>query len=323
MHPIVTARGLAAVALLAALAACAPSSYSVKTPTPSTVPLAGSVAAPPKLFLNDQRPVDGRTFHGGILPAALQSGGQPIDPPAWLASALQAELKARGLATDVVQGSAGLPRIDLRTFRIQNHRTSGYSPFVTFTFISADLQTGPMSKRIGVFVKRGKVPVWSFDEIIEPTLNEPLSLATKELAAKIAATLGGWRARDADVDALAARLATRTEASFHDVYALAFTNNPRAIPTLAKLTTDADEYVRLAAISGLGTLGATGEFARLKSLAEATGGLWQDRAMALKSIGDLGTAEAKAYLQERWKQQGSGPVDNDATWTAMIFALYL
>ena len=75
--------------------------------------------------------------------------------------------------------------MSIKRLHIQNARVSGFSPFITFTSVRADLMTPRGSQRITAYIKRGKVPVWSFDEVIEPTYNEPLGLLTKELAAKI------------------------------------------------------------------------------------------------------------------------------------------
>lgn len=306
------------------LSACAPKDYVIQSPSPSGMSFEGAATQSlPKLGFNDVRPIDQRVFSSGVLPASLKSGQSPIDPPVFLATSLQAELKSRGVQVEVTPGDKALPYLDLRTYRIQNHRVSAYSPFVTLTFLSVDLQTGPATRRIGVFVKRGKVPVWSFDEIVEPTLNQPLSLATKELASKIAGTLASYKSSDKAVDDLIAKLATRSDNSFLDVYALGFTNNSKAIPTLVGLTKDTDEYVRLAAISSLGNVGASSQFALLKSLYEQQDGLWQDRAMALKAIGDLGLPESKELLEQELKRLSSGQSDNDAKWTTQIIALYL
>jgi len=187
------------------------------------------------LTLVDQRPPDGRTFSSGTIPAGVRVQGAPLDPPGFLAEHLSAELASRGLPARVSTGSgASEPRIDLRAFRIQNYRASGWTAFFASTFISADLVTGGVTKRIGVFVRRGKLPQWSFDEVNEPTMGVPLSLAVKDLASKVANQLYGYRAPDAKVQELVARLAgTHVENSFLDVYELGFTNNPLAIEPVA------------------------------------------------------------------------------------------
>ena len=305
----------------AVFSACAPSSYVVKPPTPSGIKYETKAAVPKtQLSVIDARRLDDRTFSSGVLPAALVINDAPIDGYKFLAEHLGAELASRGVPVTTTTTDAGVPRLHVRTFRMQNHRVNAYSPFVTFTFLSVDLETTRGKQRYGVFIKRGKVPVWSFDELIEPTLNQPLALAVRELATKIAGTTYGYRASDATVKELVGKLATRTENSYLDVYALGFTNNPTAIEPLLKLLDDSDEYVRLAAISSLGTLRATGQVARLKSIYQGQG-QWQDRAMAIKAMADIGTAETDAFIEAELKRV-STLTDKDATWTTQILALY-
>ncbi len=321
MHVRHLARMAACVAALGLLAGCAPKSYSVRHPAPSNNLVFGAAAPATTLTLVDARPGAGRAFSSGVLPAALTVDGAPLDAASYLAKNLQAELVARGLPTQIVTAGEALPTLELTAFRMQNHRANGFSPFVTLTFLGGDLVTPEGKQRLGVFVKRGKVPVWSFDEVVEPTFNQPLSLAIKELAAKIAARLHGARSSDADVDRLVKAIATRGDDSYLDVYALGFTNNSRAIGPMAGLARDPDEYVRLAAISSLGTLGATDQLGLLTSIYRE-GNLWQDRAMALKAIGDLESAEAEAFLQAEHAALDARAGDKEVDWMLQVVRLY-
>lgn len=315
---------LFASATVLSLTACAPSAYTVKEPTPSSQRYQNANTTATTIGQTDGRAGDEKIFSNGTLPATLKIGKQAIDPPAFLATQVSAELASRGLPVQVVNGSNGIPQASLHTFRIQNHRASGFSPFVTLTFISAELDTGTEKKRIGVFVKRGKVPVWSFDEVVEPTFSQPLSLAVKEYSSKIANALYNYRSADSEVDALVAKLSgTLDDNSFLDVYALGFTNNPKAINTVAELTKSPNEYVRLAAISALGNLRASTQFDLLKSIYSSQTNQWSDRAMAIKSIGDLDTAQSKAFLVAEMKRWEATKSDKEAQWTTQIIGLYL
>lgn len=326
-HVIRWLRVAALVSSAALLSACAPSSYLVKKPVPSGLAGSAASAQPATWVIDDQRKGAERDFSTGVLTAGLRTEAGPIQPAPFLAEQLQAELASRGLPVQVRAAATDVaPNLFLQTFRMQNHRANGFAPFVTFTYLSADIDTPTGKKRVTAFVKRGKVPVWSFDEVIEPTLNQPLSLAVKELATKVAAQAYGWRASDATLAALLAKLAppAKLEGDAHlDVYALGFTNHPGAKERLVQLTQHADEYVRLAAISSLGTLGATDQFGLLKGLYERRDAIWQDRAMAIKSIGDLGTPEARALLSEELKRWESGKGDKESIWTAQVIRLYL
>lgn len=314
-----------ALALTAGLsAACAPKEYVVKAPEPSRVALQGTPQAQLHLVLKDARVSNQPPFFSGTLPGTLRFADSPLDPLAFVRGQLQAELQSRGLPIDVSNGDDSNPRLDLLSFRMTNTRVSAYAPFVTSTFISADLHYGPMTKRIAVWVKRGKVPVWSFEEVVEPTMNEPLSISIKELATKVAAALGGYQASDQAVSEAVDRLQHRSDTSYLDVYALGFTNNPHAIEPLLNLLSDPDDYVRMAALSSLGTLHATAQFERLKSIHENHAAAWEDRVMSLKAIGDLDTPESRAYLAEQAKDL-SGPQTTDYTngFMNQVLQLYL
>lgn len=308
-------------AVMTLLSACAPGSYAVKNPAPSNLAFA-TPAPQTAISVVDQRAGSERVFFSGVLASTLTVDGTPIDAPAYLSRNLQAELASRGVPAQVSAGEGAFPRLDLKSFRMQNYRASAYSPFVSFTFLSVDLETSAGKQRLGVFVKRGKVPVWSFEEIVEPTLNQPLSLAVKELAAKVAGRLYGSRSSDAEVERLTTKLKSRNDDSYLDVYSLGFTNNEKAVATLLDLTRDSDEYVRMAAISSLGTLGAKDQLDLLKSIYR-DGNMWQDRAMALKAIGDLDTPESKSFLAEQLATLQAKGTDKDAAWSIQVIGLYM
>ncbi len=262
-------------------------------------------------------------FSSGVLPAALTLDGAPLDSARFLAENVNKELESRGLLVTTAIDDRGLPRVHLRTFDIVNSRETGFGVFVTHTFISADLETEAGNKRIAFFFKRGKVPVWAFDEVIEPVFNEPLSLAVKEFAAKLANALYGVRVSDDAVRGLMRKLdGARSATSFMDVYALGFTNNPMAVDKLVELIEDRDDYVRLAALSSLGNLGASDQLPLLKTIYETTGRIWQDRAMAIKAIGDIGNAEANAYIEAEAARLQKLPASSDVIWMRRVLGLY-
>ncbi|MBB5205821.1 hypothetical protein HNQ51_003148 [Inhella inkyongensis] len=312
-----------ALLALPVLTACAPQAYLLKHPDPSGLRVELSGPSAETLKLEDQRKGTERDFSSGTLPATLRTQEGPVDPPAFLAKALQAELASRGLPLQVQAGS-GPAAIQLQTFRVLNHRSNGFSPFVTLTFLAADVDTPRGKERVVAFVRRGKVPVWSFDEVVEPTFNQPMSLAVKELASKIAAQRYGYKGTDAQVDALVKKLSAtpRSAEAFLDVHALGTLHNPKAVPFLVGLLKDSDEYVRAAAMASLGVLKAQDQFGQLKSIYEGRDAQWADRAMALKAIGDLGSPEAKQYLAKElkhWEAKGS---DKEAMWTAQVIRLF-
>lgn len=316
----------AAFALLATLAltACAPPNYNVRAPTPSGLKYVVGGAAPEKTFaVLDERRADGKIFSSGVLPAELKLDGKPIDPVPFFTQQLQAELASRGLPAKVSTAATPPPAIHLKDYRMENMRTNAYTPFISLTYISADVDTGEGTKRIGAFVTRGKTPVWSFEEIIEPTFNQPLGLGIQEFASKFANSVYGFRASDETVKSLTAKInGARTPNTFLDVYALGFTNNPAAVDTLIGLTKDSQEYVRQAAIASLGNIGAATQFGLLKTIYQDQSVAWQDRCIALKSIADLGSAESKAFITDEAKRLGANS-SKELQVMSRILALYL
>lgn len=317
------AAGAALFATLA-LTACAPPNYNVKAPSPSGLKYVVAGSAPAASYtVVDERRADGKIFSYGILPAELKIDDVPIDAVPFFTKQLQAELASRGLPATLAHGASGSPAIRLKDYRMENMRTNAYTPFITLTYISADVETADGKRRIGAFVTRGKTPVWSFEEIIEPTFNQPLGIGIQEFASKFANTVYGFRASDETVKALTTKInGARTPETFLDVYALGFTNNPAALDTLIGLTRDSQEYVRQAAIASLGNLGASNQFGLLKTIYQDATVSWQDRCIALKSIADLGTAESKEFITAEAKRLGADS-SKEMQVMSRILALYL
>ena len=114
---------------------------------------------------------------------SLTHEGVALEPVDYLATYTVAELAGRGIP--VAASDAGDAEVRINKIAMRNYRSTGFSPFTTTTMLSADVVGPTDTHRVGAFLMRGKVPVWSFDEIIEPTLNQPLELLVQELAAKI------------------------------------------------------------------------------------------------------------------------------------------
>jgi HEAT repeat protein len=106
---------------------------------------------------------------------------------------------------------------------------------------------------------------------------------------------------------------------------LGFSNNPAAIDALVDMTKSAHEYIRLAAISSLGTINAKGQVEHLIALFNGES-IWQDRAMAVKSLGDIavmGDERAMAFLQNDVEPKLQGESAAGAEWVREILGLYL
>jgi hypothetical protein len=312
-----------AAAAMALITACAPPTYAIKTPPVTGLKYASTgEQAKTQISVIDERP--NKQFSSGRLPADLIFEKAPVDHIQFLTKHLAAELKSRGLNADSIVGDNGQPKVHVKTFKMINHRVNAYTSFYTFTYLGADLESSNGNKRIGIFVQGDKVPVWSFDEVVEPIFNQPMGIIVQEFSSKVANQLFNYRASDDQVTALIGRIAdSNSKTRYMDTYALGFTNNPAAIEKLVTLTKDKDDYVRLAAISSLGMLKATEQLPMLKAMYEKPNGLWQERAMAIKAIGDMDTEETKAYLTAQMKNLESAAPTPDNNRIAQLIGLYL
>jgi len=304
------------LAVLGLFQGCAPSSYLVKKPSPSNIPYHEiEEVKHHSIVVNDLRAGDDKKFSYGTLNADLILENVTIDPIRFLKKSTELEFLERGLPVSF--DSQNSLDIDVKTLVMKNHRINGFSPFVTFTYLKANLEVNGIKEPISVFIRRGKVPVWSFDEVIQPTLNEPLSLLVKEFAAKINSYVYRQKISNEDVESLISKI--NENGSYLDVYQLGFGNNLKAIPFLKELTTSKDEYKRQAAISSLGILDAEDEIELLKALYK-NGKSWSDKAMALKAIGDLGIDEGDEFLK---KEQSTFASDPKKYWVNDLVNLYL
>ncbi len=303
------------------LQGCAPSVYNIDEPDQSDNKYTKKDSKKYKgLYLVDSRIDTEKVFSSGTLTADLTIAEKPIEPIAYLKKYTEKELKSKGLNISLNQ-SNGI-KIDILKFNINNQRTNAYTPFNTFTMLSADINLKNKKHRIAAYIHRGKVPVWGFGEIVEPTLNQPMELVVKEFAAKLNNRLYGQRVSSEKVRDMAARIlnAPAGEVDYLDVYELGFSNNWVAIKPLKKLTKHNSEYVRMAAISSIGTLRDKKQLSFLKSIYNNSQS-WHDRAIAIKAIGDLSTPEShKFLLKEKNSLLNSSKEDQ---WIHQVIDLYI
>lgn len=315
------------VASLVLLSGCAVNmQVPIKDPAPSSVAYnkAGSSSPVALAFKDEQTPEDKAKVVTGTISMHMVYQDKPFDSVSWIAQQTLKEMVARGLPVTLATDGSNSTPVIIKRMHVENYRASGFSPFITFTTLRADVVTPSGPRRVTAYVKRGKVPVWGFGEVIDPTYNDALSILTKELAAKLNQQLFQQTISNEQVAALIARInqAPDKPETYLDVYQLGFGNNPTAIPELVKLCASPSEYVRQAAISSLGILKATDQMGFLVGLYESDSGNWQDRGMAIKAIGDLGTPASRSYLEKQRAALG-GRTDKDAVWTKAIIELYL
>jgi hypothetical protein len=320
-------QGIPLFGMLAALALVSGCATNMKVPVRDPEPSAAhyvkpSTSAPVTLYFSDSRSTEnkGALLTGRIPMQLTTTDDKPFDPVPWLAAHTVREMVARGLPVQLGNDATGPNTVVIKRIHIENRRVSGFSPFETFTSVSADVVTATGTQRIVTFFKRGKVPVWSFNEVIDPTYSTPLGLTSKEFAAKLGRILFGANLSDSQVDALIDKTNGVT-VDFRDVYELGFSNNARAIPQLVKLCANKDDEVHQAAFSSLGVLRDPKHFDLMVKEAENINDDWEDRAAALKGIGDLGTPESRAYLQTA-KARIELSNDAESKRTKELIALY-
>lgn len=261
---------------------------------------------------------------GPLLNYVYQQDKKAIDPDQYFFKALTQELAARKLP--VAFSDSSQDQLLLRNYETIAHRSNGFSPLVMISLVKLDLVQQGQSHRIAAIVKRAKVPIWTVteDPLVEATINQPQELLVKEVSAKINQALFNNQLSDASVDRLAAEIKANTkdeDIAYQKVYELGFSNNPRALAALREFSNSNAEYIRLAAISGMGMLGGDQVLAELQGLYN-TGRQWQDRAMALKAIGDIHSPAALDFLrqeQQQWLKDSS----LEGSWNQKILSLYL
>ena len=267
--------------------------FVIKEPNPSSIKYTKNITKVSKLSITDSRTGNDKKLSVGRLSAKLVGMEDEIS---FLGNNLEKALNSRGASIKFTSAGAGKNmELKVRKFQIRNHRSSGFSPYLTFTTFSGDLIYGNKTKRITAYFKNGKVPVWAFREVEEPCYNVPVSIAVKEIATKINKHVYGLRSSNQKVKSLVQEINGSSEKyTYLKVLELGYTNNPAAVPHLVKLTKHSDSMIRATAVSALGMLQAVDQLEFLKKF-YATNKDTQ-KFMALKSIGDLGTRESKNFI---------------------------
>lgn len=225
------------------------------------------------------------------------------DPLAWLSKGLVKEFNARGVPLQLAAKESTTPAdltLTVRKYQLINHRASGFSAWESYNIFLGQVTMGGKSCTVPAFFFNSKIPVWSMDEIQKPCVSDPMGVIVKDVAAKINQCLFNYGASDADVEKLAAAVASAVAA---DVKTACFpltdlgsTNNPAAMTTLKKFAGHDDSFVHNCAVSAIGTLGAQEQFGFLEGRFNYFAG--NDKVMPLKAIGDTGTGQAQDFLRQ-------------------------
>ncbi|PLY07241.1 MAG: hypothetical protein C0625_06400 [Arcobacter sp.] len=252
----------------------------------------------------------------------LENNKKNVEAYSFISNAIKNELEARKLPIKFVEESK--ESLFLKKFEIFVHRTSSYSPMVTISMLKVTANIGNEEKIFRSVIKRGKVPIWSMDEVNDPCFNEPISLMVKEVVSKINKAYFNYKLSDEKVEELIKRIhdgeKVNDKLNYLNMYELGFSNNVKALEVVKSYNDSFDEYLRLTSIAVLGLLGGENEFSNLVAIYR-NAKLWQDRAMALKAIADIGTERTKKFVDleyKYWQKQDT----KEGKWNSMILKLY-
>jgi len=293
-------------------------SYKVKEPVVSSISYTRKDIAPATLTVIDKRTGSDAIFlakvigiGGSMSDSVTLKIDNMEDPVGYFTYQLGRELVSRGIPVKCVVGKTadeGLVLL-IHKYQIVNIRATGFSPWEACHLFYGTILAGGLEKPIKAYFYNGKTPVWSMEEIEEPCFTIPVSIMIKEVASKINRAVFNLRAPDEEIDALTAQINAETGKDEKDPYArpfwevleLGYSNNPKAMEPLKKYAGDSDEFFKACALSAIGTLGADGQLEFL--LQHYRAGAYNDKYMAAKSIGDMGTPEALQILKDMKKDK--------------------
>ena len=281
----------------------------IKTPVPSDQKFSESVQQETSIVLKDSRVNEDRNLSIGKINYVLNNMKE--DEVKFFGTNLEKELLSRGINAKNAMDNGDL-ELDIKKYQIINIRTSGFHPLWTYTMFAADLNYKGKTQRVAFYWLADKTPIWSMDEVNEPCFNIPISLMIKEIAAKVNSHSFDKKAPSSTVseiaDAVAKMKKELSQKAADDATAepiknsiplkvleLGYTNNRTALQPLLELLKDEDIFVRVAATSAIGMIGSDDQFGLLKKTYSSTTDI--EQAMALKSIGDLGTPQAVDFMK--------------------------
>lgn len=283
--------------------------YTIKDPIPSKINYERRDSPVLSLTIIDKRTGNDAAFlihHfdvGASMPKAVMIQFDNIkDPIGFFAKHLENELNSRKIPIKCVVGQAAAEGLTLiiNRYQIANLRATGFSPWESFHMFSGTIIKDGQEKTIKSYFYNGKVPVWSMNEIEEPCFSIPMSIIIKDVASKINKAVLNLRTPDINVDRITAEIDSEISkniySNFWRVLELGYTNNPKAVEPLTKYAQTGDEFFKSCALSSIGTLGADDRLEFLKQQ-YSNSRTYNDRYMAAKAIGDIGTPEAMQILQ--------------------------
>jgi hypothetical protein len=263
-------------------------------PAPSPFQYAERREAPIQVVVQDARPAGDRKLSRGRLPVEFTGAGEDL---AFLRDAVVAEMKGRGInAVTETTGNADVLAIEVNRFYFRNRRMTGFSPWITFTNFRARVTYQGRAETVTSYFHAGKVPMWSMDEVVEPTYNYPWRVVVREVVTKLNRLYFKIRPPESVVQGAAGSL--EGDASLDAILDAAFLGVPELLPRLETLVkTSPSGNVVVYALDAMGIIGDATSFPFLRDFyptARERGQLF-----SLKAIGDLGTPDALSYVRSQ------------------------
>jgi hypothetical protein len=264
------------------------------TPAPSAFQYAERREAPIQVVVKDVRPPSERNLSRGRVSVEIAGAGEDL---VFLRDALVAEMKARGInAAADAAGGTNVLAVDVERFYFRNRRTSGFSPWITFTNFRAKVTYQGRAEEVTSYFHAGKVPMWSVDEVFEPTYSYPWRVVVREVVTKLNRLYFKMAPSAAVVREYIRAL--EGEVSLDTILDAAFLGSPEMVPALESLVkTSTSGNVVVYSLDGIGIIGDAKSFPFLRdyyATARERGQL-----LSLKAIGDLGTQEALSFVRSQ------------------------
>ena len=284
--------------------------YTIKDPVVSSVDYGKKDLTPATLTIIDMRTgadasfIEARLGPSGDVskfPITFKNMENPID---YFSQNLEKELVSRKIPIKCVIGKTPANGLTLEIIRYQviNRRATGFSPWEAMHVFAGNIVKDGKKTLIKAYFYGGKTPVWSMDELEDPCFNIPISIMIKDVASKINRAVFNYAAPDEKIDKLAAEISSEigktVEGPFWKVLELGYTNNPKAYEPLKRYSQQGEEFFRSCALSSIGTLGGEGQLEFLKERYLGAAGSFNDRYMAVKAIGDIGSNEALQFIRD-------------------------
>ena len=239
----------------------------------------------------------------------LEYQNKDINAYEFISNNLKKEIEARNLPIKLVKNETTGSNLYLNSFKINSQQTTGFTPLTTFTKAKLTLEKDNEKHKIVSVIKRAKMLMLSVNESYEPCYYEPTSVVVQEIVAKLNIALFNYKLDDNSVKELISvankQIENKDNSAYLTVYKLGFSNNPLALDFIYEHTKHTyPDYVRFSSISTLGMLGGEKYLDYLINIYNNSSYAWEDKIMALKSIGDINSSKGNIFLEKTYKELG-------------------